>query len=153
MRAVLQRVQSASVSIDNAEVARVGKGYLILLGVEQGDTLAESQILSTKIAALRIFEDDNGKLNRSIREIDGEVLVVSNFTLCADCKKGNRPSFTRAASPKEAEGLYEKFCELLSQNGICRVETGRFGADMAVSLVNDGPVTIVLDAKEGAILS
>ncbi len=143
MRAVLQRVRSAGVMVEGEELAAVGRGYLILLGVEQGDTVKQAKTLASKIASLRVFEDDNGKLNRSLLETNGEALVVSNFTLCADCRKGNRPSFTKAAPPQDANMLYEEFVGYLKQQGIAQVKTGRFGADMQLQLVNDGPVTIV----------
>lgn len=148
MKAVLQRVQEASVSIDGENISRISSGFLVLLGVEVHDSLEEAKILANKIAALRVFEDENGKLNLSALDCQGSVLVVSNFTLCADCKKGKRPSFTKAAPPKEAEELYEAFCRLLKEAGIQEVKTGSFGADMKVSLINDGPVTILLDTKE-----
>lgn len=152
MRAVLQRVRSAGVMVEGEELAAVGRGYLILLGVEQGDTVKQAKTLASKIASLRVFEDDNGKLNRSLLETNGEALVVSNFTLCADCRKGNRPSFTKAAPPQDANMLYEEFVGYLKQQGIAQVKTGRFGADMLLQLVNDGPVTIVLDVdQEGTI--
>ncbi|MCI9273117.1 MAG: D-tyrosyl-tRNA(Tyr) deacylase [Clostridiales bacterium] len=152
MRAVLQRVRSAGVMVEGEELAAVGRGYLILLGVEQGDTVKQAKTLASKIASLRVFEDDNGKLNRSLLETNGEALVVSNFTLCADCRKGNRPSFTKAAPPQDANMLYEEFVGYLKQQGIAQVKTGRFGADMQLQLVNDGPVTIVLDVdQEGTI--
>lgn len=147
MKAVLQRVSSASVSVEGECLGRAGKGYLILLGVEQGDTLENARALADKTAALRVFEDENGKLNRSVQDIEGEILVISNFTLCADCRKGNRPSFTNAAPPAEAEGLYEGYCAFLREKGL-PVQTGRFGADMQVALVNDGPVTILLENKQ-----
>ncbi|MBQ7100901.1 MAG: D-tyrosyl-tRNA(Tyr) deacylase, partial [Clostridia bacterium] len=120
-------------------------GYLILLGVVEGDTEKEAEVLAAKTAKLRVFEDKNEKMNLSLIDIDGEALVVSQFTLCADCKKGNRPSFTPSAAPDVADALYQKYSALLLENGIRKVENGVFGADMQVSLVNDGPVTIILD--------
>ena len=129
MKAVLQRVQEASVSINGDVVSHISKGFLILLGIEAQDGEEQARILANKTASLR-------------------VLVVSNFTLCADCKKGKRPSFTKAAPPKEAKNLYEVFCGYLKDAGISEIKTGCFGADMKVSLVNDGPVTILLDTKE-----
>lgn len=145
MRAVVQRVISSSVSVGGDRVGSIGKGFNILLGVVQGDTDSEAQILAGKISRLRVFEDDNGKMNLGINDIGGSALVVSQFTLCADCKKGNRPSFTSSASPDEAKRLYELFCAELIKNGIKNVQTGIFAADMAVSIENDGPVTIILD--------
>ena len=148
MRAILQRVSQASVTIEGKATASIGQGFLVLLGVENGDTEQEAKLLCDKTAALRVFEDENGKLNLSCLDIGGEILVISNFTLCADCRKGRRPSFMGAAAPGEAEPLYGRFCEQLSQNGVKRVARGVFGADMKVSLINDGPVTILLDTKE-----
>ncbi len=145
MKAVIQRVSHASVAVDGEIKGSIDKGFLILLGVVQGDTSAQAEILASKIAKLRVFEDENEKMNRSLLDIGGEALVVSQFTLCADCKKGNRPSFTPSAPPETANELYLKFSDLLRTNGISKVENGVFGADMKVSLLNDGPVTIILD--------
>lgn len=145
MKAVIQRVSSASVSVDGNCVGRIGTGYLILLGVMDGDGKAQAELLARKTAELRINEDENGKMNLSLTQIGGEALVVSQFTLCADVSHGRRPSFTPSAPPLEAEKLYEYFCEQLRQNGVSNIETGVFGADMQVSLVNDGPVTMLLD--------
>ena len=145
MRAVVQRVTSSSVSVGGEMVSSIGKGFNILLGVVQGDTDSEAQILAGKISRLRVFEDDNGKMNLGVNDTGGSALVVSQFTLCADCKKGNRPSFTSSAPPDEAKRLYELFCAELIKNGIKNVQTGIFAADMAVSIENDGPVTIILD--------
>lgn len=147
MRAVIQRVRQASVTIDGKETARIGEGYLILLGVGQDDTRAEAERLWNKVFALRIMEDEEGKTNRSIDDVQGEVLVVSQFTLYADCRRGRRPSFTAAGSPALANELYEYFASLARQD-ISHVATGTFAADMKVSLVNDGPFTIVLDTAE-----
>ena len=145
MRAVIQRVLESSVSVDGKTVGESGKGYMILLGVVRGDTQREAELLARKTASLRVFEDDNGKLNKSALDIDGEILAISQFTLCADCKKGNRPSFTDSEEPENANRLYELYCEELKKNGVKRVEKGVFGADMKVSLINDGPVTICFD--------
>ena len=145
MKAVIQRVKKADVVVDGKTVGAIGSGYLILLGVVEGDTEKEAEVLAAKTAKLRVFEDKNEKMNLSLIDIDGEALVVSQFTLCADCKKGNRPSFTPSASPDVADALYQKYSALLLENGIRKVENGVFGADMQVSLVNDGPVTIILD--------
>ncbi len=148
MIAVIQRVSGASVKIENRIAGSCGKGFMILLGVVQGDTEAEADKLIKKIPNLRIFEDENGKMNLSSLEIGGEMLVVSQFTLCADCSHGRRPSFTNSAPPAEANALYEYFVSGLKAAGVSKVETGEFGADMQVSLVNDGPVTIILDSKD-----
>ena len=147
MKAVIQRVKNASVCVDGNIVGAIDQGYLILLGVAQGDTKEDAEILAAKVAKLRVFEDENQKMNLSVNDINGEVLVVSQFTLCADCKKGNRPSFTSSASPDIANELYEYFSKLLYDNGVRKVENGIFGADMKVSLLNDGPVTIILDTE------
>lgn len=148
MKAVIQRVEYSNVKINGETVGECNKGFMILLGVMQGDTAEDSDKLVNKIPNLRIFEDENGKMNLSCLDINGEILVVSQFTLCADCKKGRRPSFSNSAPPKEANELYEYFVESLRKAGVSRVETGEFGADMRVELVNDGPVTIILDSKE-----
>ncbi len=148
MKAVIQRVKHAGVTIDNVKVSFVDKGFLILLGVEQGDTKADADKLVKKIPVLRIFEDENEKMNLSCLDVNGEILVVSQFTLCADCSHGRRPSFTKSAPPAEAEMLYEYFVDELKKAGVKKVDTGRFGADMKVDLLNDGPVTIILDSKD-----
>ncbi len=145
MRAVIQRVLESSVSVDGQIVGKSSKGYMLLLGVVKGDTQKEAELLARKTANLRVFEDENGKMNKSILDIEGEILAISQFTLCADCKKGNRPSFTDSEEPESANRLYEFFCEELRKNGVRKVEKGVFGADMKVSLVNDGPVTICFD--------
>lgn len=147
MKAVVQRVLNSSVDVDNNTVGSCNNGYMILLGAENGDTTDDADILATKIANLRVFCDENDKMNKSILDIDGECLVISQFTLCADLKKGNRPSFIGAMNPVDADNLYNYFCKKLSENGIKRVEKGVFGADMKVSLINDGPVTIIYDTK------
>lgn len=148
MKAVLQRVKYSNVKIDGNIVGSCGNGFMILLGVMQGDTLHDVDKLVNKIPNLRVFEDDNGKMNRSLLDTGGELLVISQFTLCADCTHGRRPSFTDSAPPKEANNLYELFVQKLRDAGVTRVQTGEFGADMQVELVNDGPVTIILDSRE-----
>ena len=145
MRAVIQRVNKSSVSVDGEIKGSVGKGYNILLGVMDGDAEPQAELLASKVAKLRVFEDEAGKMNKSITDIGGEILVISQFTLCADIRKGNRPSFTDSAPPAEANRLYEYFCSKLRENGIAKVETGVFAADMKVEIENDGPVTIVMD--------
>ncbi|MGN0542257.1 MAG: D-aminoacyl-tRNA deacylase [Acutalibacteraceae bacterium] len=145
MRAVVQRVTKSSVSVDGEIKGSVGKGFNVLLGVMQGDGEAQAELLAAKIAKLRVFEDENCKMNKSVLDIGGEILVISQFTLCADIKKGNRPSFTDSAAPDEANRLYEFFCSKLLENGVSKVETGVFAADMAVEISNDGPVTIIMD--------
>ena len=137
MKAVIQRVSRAEVRVDGEVVGKIGEGYLILVGVMNGDTINEAQLLARKTANLRIFTDENDKMNRSILDIDGEVLAVSQFTLCADVHKGNRPSFIESAPPQEANALYEAFCSALSENGVRKVEKGVFGAHMEVSLLNN----------------
>lgn len=145
MKAVIQRVLSADVRVGNETVGSINKGLLLLLGVMEGDTEKEAELLAAKTAKLRIFEDSDEKMNLSVLDIGGEVLSVSQFTLCADVKKGNRPSFTPSAKPDEAKRLYEYFNSCLMKEGISSVKTGIFAADMKVSLVNDGPVTIIFD--------
>lgn len=145
MKAVIQRVKYAKVDVDGKTVGSIGEGYMILVGVMQGDTEKEAETLARKTANLRVFTDSEDKMNLSILDIDGEVLAISQFTLCADVKKGNRPSFTNSAEPTEANRLYEYFCEQLKQNGVRKVEKGIFGAHMEVSLLNNGPVTILYD--------
>ena len=145
MKAVVQRVSRAEVGVDGGVVGKIGEGYLSLVGVMTGDSINEAQLLARKTANLRIFTDENDKMNRSILDIDGEVLAVSQFTLCADVHKGNRPSFIESAPPQEANALYEAFCSALSENGVRKVEKGVFGAHMEVSLLNNGPVTILYD--------
>ena len=147
MRIVLQRVKSASVSIEGSVVGEINQGFLLLVGVGPDDTRDDASYLARKIAGMRIFSDENGKMNLSIDQVGGKILSVSQFTLFADTKKGNRPSFTGAAGPEAANKLYEEFNEILRTEYGLIVETGEFGADMQVSLVNDGPVTILLDTK------
>ena len=145
MRVVLQRVKSASVTVGGERISAVGPGLLLLVGVALGDGDAEADWLAEKVAGLRIMGDEEGKMNLSVRDVGGEVLAVSQFTLLADTRKGKRPSFVRAAPPEEAEPLFDHFCERLRASGVGTVETGSFGAMMEVALVNDGPVTIVLE--------
>ena len=147
MRAVIQRVSSASVSIDGEQVGSIGEGFLVLLGVGDGDGEQEVERLWSKIFKLRIFPDGEKHTGASLADVGGSVLVVSQFTLYADCRKGNRPSFTKAGDPAESQRLYELFVER-ARRDVARVETGEFGADMQVSLINDGPFTIVLDTDE-----
>jgi D-tyrosyl-tRNA(Tyr) deacylase len=146
MRAVVQRVKKSSVSVDNKLISEIGSGLLVLFGVAQGDTPDDADYLADKIANLRIFEDENGKMNKSLIETQGEMLVVSQFTLCGDCRKGRRPSFINAARPEQANGLYEYFVKQIREKKI-GVKTGKFGAMMAVSLINDGPVTLIVESK------
>lgn len=148
MKAVIQRVECADVKVEGRMIGKCNKGFMILLGVMQGDTRADADKLVKKIPHLRVFEDENGKMNLSSLDIGGEMLVVSQFTLCADCSHGRRPSFTNSAPPGEANALYEYFVQELKNAGVSRVETGSFGADMQVSLINDGPVTIILNSEE-----
>ena len=146
MRAVVQRVQRASVVVGGETVSDIGPGLVVLLGVAASDSSSECDRLAGKVARLRIFEDDDGRLDRSLVDVAGEAMVVSQFTLVADTRKGTRPSFADAAAPDLAEPLYERFCEALRELGV-PVQTGVFGARMEVSLVNDGPVTVVLDIE------
>ncbi len=145
MRIVVQRVREARVEIAGETVGRIGQGLLLLVGIAEGDTMAEVELLAKKVAQLRIFSDEAGKMNRSVQDIEGGVLSVSQFTLYGDCRKGNRPSFVNAARPETAEPLYNALNQLLRTQYGLPVETGRFGADMQVSLLNDGPVTILMD--------
>ena len=145
MKAVVQRVTASSVSVDGEIVGKIDKGLNVLLGVEEDDTEKDAEVLASKIAKMRIFEDENEKMNLSVLDVDGSVLVISQFTLCADIKKGNRPSFILAAKPDKATALYEYFSSQLKENGVKKVENGVFGADMAVESSNDGPVTIIMD--------
>lgn len=147
MRAVLQRVSRASVTVNEEVVGAIGQGIMVLLGVAQGDTDQDALFLARKTAELRMFEDDQGKMNRSVEEIGGSVLVVSQFTLLADCRKGRRPGFSAAAPPDEANRLYEVFVAALRERGLV-VATGVFQAEMQVALVNNGPVTFLLDTQK-----
>ena len=147
MKLVIQRVKNARVDVDEKTVGKISEGYLILVGVMDGDTEEDAEILAKKTANLRIFTDEDDKMNKSILDIDGEVLAVSQFTLCADVRKGNRPSFINSAVPDEANRLYEYYCSKLLENGVRKVEKGVFGAHMEVSLLNNGPVTILYDTE------
>ena len=147
MRAVLTRVKSASVTVDGSVICQIGQGFLILLGVTHEDTEAQAVKLADKLMGLRIFEDENGKMNRSLEDVGGQVLVVSQFTLYGNCKKGRRPEFLAAARPEIAIPLYEKFIALCRDKGFS-VETGEFGAEMLVESVNDGPVTLIVDTDQ-----
>lgn len=147
MRAVLQRVSQARVEVASETVGAISQGLLVLLGVEQEDAEQDAELLAKKTAELRLFEDDGGKMNLSVEDIGGELLVVSQFTLAADCRKGRRPGFSRAAPPEEANRLYQHYVALLRQRGLT-VATGRFQAMMQVTLTNDGPVTFLLDSNK-----
>ena len=146
MRVVLQRVTEASVSVDGEIKGQIEKGLLVLLGVGREDTTADADILAKKIAAARIFSDENDKMNLSVKDIEGQLLIISNFTLYGDMKRGSRPSFDPAMPPKEAKELYEYFCNQIKAEGL-PVSTGEFGADMKVSSLNDGPITIFMDSS------
>jgi len=148
MRAVIQRVTSADIVVEGEKISQIGEGLLVLLGVCDGDTERDADALAKKIANLRIFSDSEGRMNLSLLTIEGEMLVVSQFTLCADCSHGRRPDFFSAAKPDEAERLYLYFCRRIKAEGVKSVATGVFGADMKVSLLNDGPVTIILDSGD-----
>ncbi len=145
MRAVIQRVKSAKVDIEGKTIGSCQEGFMILYCALEGDSEADIDLLARKTANLRVFEDEAGKMNKSILDIGGEILCISQFTLAADTKKGNRPSFINAMQPQMASEYYDAFCECLKQYGVKAVEKGEFGADMQVSLINDGPVTIILD--------
>lgn len=146
MRVLIQRVASSSVSVDGREIARIGRGFNVLAGVNVNDGQKDAVFLAQKILNLRIFEDEEGKFNKSILEVGGDILVVSQFTLYADCDKGRRPSFTGAARPEQAQVIIDVLVEKLRESGL-RVESGMFGAHMVVEIVNDGPVTVILDSK------
>ena len=146
MRAVVQRVKESSVEVDRQTIGRIGKGLLVLLGVAEEDTPSDADYLANKIVNLRIFEDDSAKMNRSLLSVGGEMLVVSQFTLLGDCRKGRRPSFIAAAEPQKASELYDNFVQQVRRLGVS-VETGRFQTTMAVALINDGPVTLVLESR------
>ncbi|MEI3356203.1 MAG: D-aminoacyl-tRNA deacylase [Clostridia bacterium] len=144
MKIVIQRVTNAQVEVDKKVVGKIGKGFLVLLGVTHEDTKENADYLVKKLCKLRVFSDENDKMNLSLKDVNGELLIVSQFTLYANCKDGNRPSFVEAAKPEQANELYEYFCSECKKNDI-KVEKGIFGADMKVSLLNDGPVTIVIE--------
>ncbi len=148
MKAIIQRVKHAAVTVERQIIGSCQQGFLILLGVKKGDSEAEANLLAAKIAKMRIFSDENGKMNLALGDIGGELLIISNFTLCADCRRGNRPDYFEAEAPARAKELYEYFASQVAVLSGCHTETGEFGADMEVSLVNDGPVTIVLDSEE-----
>lgn len=148
MRAILQRVLSASVECENKVVSEIGKGFMILLGVKKNDTQEEADILASKIIGLRVFSDENGKMNLALGDVGGDIIVVSNFTLYADCSHGKRPSFIDAERPQQANELYEYFIKRLKFYGAENVGTGVFGGDMQVKIQNDGPVTIILDTDD-----
>ena len=148
MRLVIQRVLESSVSVDGSVVGRIGPGFMVLCGVEEGDSAADMEYCRGKIAGLRVFEDEAGKMNLALRDVGGEILLVSQFTLLGDARHGRRPSFSNAAAPERADALYCELVEALRRDGF-RVETGRFQTHMMVELVNDGPVTILLDSRKG----
>ncbi|MGN0182040.1 MAG: D-aminoacyl-tRNA deacylase [Candidatus Ornithomonoglobus sp.] len=147
MRAVIQRVTDASVTVDGNTIGRIGHGLLIFLGIGDGDTEADLKYIADKAMGLRIFSDENDKMNLNISDISGEILVISQFTLYGDCRKGRRPNFTSSMEPVKANEMYERFIGYLRENGM-RVQHGEFGADMKVELLNDGPVTILLDSSK-----
>jgi len=148
MRVIVQRAARAEVRISGETVGKIDKGFMLLVGVTDGDTQAEADYLAGKVARMRVFEDAEGKMNLALADVGGEVLSISQFTLYADCRKGNRPSFIRAARPETAEPLYDYFNSVLREQYGLHVETGRFGADMKVDFINDGPVTIILDSAD-----
>ena len=148
MRAVIQRVSRAEITIDQRETRSIGPGLVVFLGVMQGDGEAQADFLAEKIHGLRVFSDENQKMNLSLEDVQGELLVVSNFTLGTDCKKGRRPSFALAAPPQEADRLYQRFVTHAKEQGIRKVETGEFGAHMDVLCANDGPVTLIIDTEK-----
>lgn len=144
MKALIQRVKQASVTVDGKEISKIEKGFLVLIGITHTDTEKEADFIAKKVTNLRVFEDENGKMNLSLKDVGGELLIVSQFTLYGDCTSGNRPSFTEAAKPDIANPLYEYFCTKCEETGI-EVKKGIFGADMKVSLINDGPVTLMIE--------
>lgn len=146
MRVVIQRVSQSSVEVEHQTVGKIDKGLMLLIGVDENDGIEDSKWLARKILDVRIFSDEAGKMNQSVKDINGEILCISQFTLISDYKKGNRPSFIKAAKPDKAIPLFEQFKEELKKSGL-KIESGIFGADMKVSLINDGPVTLVFDSK------
>ena len=152
MRAIVQRVKSSSLSIDGEVYSSIDKGFMVLIGITETDTLADAKVMAEKIVKLRVFEDENGKMNLSIQDIKGELQIVSQFTLYADCHHGNRPSFTNAARPEIAIPLYEEFVKYIKEISGTKVVTGVFGADMKINLINDGPVTIYLEVVDEKVL-
>lgn len=149
MRALVQRVSHASVTIDGVVHGKIGQGFLVLLGITDGDTEDDAVYLADKTVKMRVFTDENDKMNRSLANVGGGLLIVSQFTLYGDCRKGRRPGFSDAADPAVAEKLYERFVELMKQQNVAKVQTGRFGADMKVKIFNDGPVTFLLESRGG----
>jgi D-tyrosyl-tRNA(Tyr) deacylase len=148
MRVILQRVQRGRVTVDDETTGEIEAGFVILVGITQADTPAHADFLARKTAHLRVFDDDDGKMNRSLLDVNGGALVVSQFTLYADSRKGRRPSYINAAPPEHAEPLVKRYADQLQQEGVIRIEHGRFGANMQVEILNDGPVTIILDSDE-----
>ena len=148
MRVIVQRTSGAEVRVDGVTVGKIGRGFMCLVGFTHGDSKSDVDRVAKKLASLRIFEDDQGKMNLALSDVNGALLSVSQFTLYADCRKGNRPSFIGAARPEQAENLYEYFNQTLRERYGLQVQTGRFGADMKVDFVNDGPVTIILDSDQ-----
>ena len=149
MRALVQRVSHASVTIDGEVHGKIGQGFLVLLGITDGDTEDDAVYLADKTVKMRVFTDENDKMNRSLADVGGGLLIVSQFTLYGDCRKGRRPGFSDAADPAVAEKLYERFVELMKQQNVAKVQAGRFGADMKVKIFNDGPVTFLLESRGG----
>ena len=152
MKALVQRVLKSELKIEGKEHSKIGKGLIVFLGVTHDDTELEAKVLAEKICKLRIFEDENDKMNLSIKDVDGELHIISQFTLYADCHHGNRPSFINVAKPEIANELYEKFISFCKEESVLNVETGVFGADMKIDYINDGPITIMLECTKGKIL-
>ncbi|ABK60983.1 MULTISPECIES: D-aminoacyl-tRNA deacylase [Clostridium] len=147
MRAIVQRVKESSVSVDGKTIGEIKKGFTVLVGISKDDTIEDVKYLKKKVVNLRVFEDENGKLNKSLKDVDGELLIISQFTLYGDCRKGNRPSFIEALGGEDAKKLYLDFIDMCKEE-INNVQTGEFGADMLVSIKNDGPVTLMIDSKK-----
>ncbi|KGN03459.1 tyrosyl-tRNA deacylase [Clostridium novyi A str. 4570] len=147
MRAIVQRVKESSVSVDGKTIGEIKKGFTVLVGISKDDTIEDVKYLKKKVVNLRVFEDENGKLNKSLKDVDGEILIISQFTLYGDCRKGNRPSFIEALGGEDAKKLYLDFIDMCKEE-INNVQTGEFGADMLVSIKNDGPVTLMIDSKK-----